>query len=431
MTLHRNAKILLTVFMVSLLVRLAFFSLMFAQGDPATWESASPDVSDYCSSARLIVSDLEFESVGVQTFGPGYPLFLALMHLLSGSSLVVMMLTQIVVSAFVSVLLAWWALRLTDDRRVAWLTALLNAFSFTAISLANIFLSETLFMALVVGGSLLLLSAMNRSQCWLAVLAGLLFGLAVLTRSMGVGLPVVVLSLAFSANFTRLAQRLRVGGVSLFATVALVFAWGTIFSVDSSPTTGAVPSAMFRLVRAVDADRQMISIDAAARQFESDCLRHAYDSTGDYLASHRHLSKLRFSSLLSNEKHLILLVILRNLRDNITNEFGTIAVQIPSLAPAYETTRIFFAKKGLNYRVLLFALIGAVILLVRRQWKICLPLLLIFCYFAVMSGFSDSQTSRIFYPAQMAWGILVSVALLAMYDRVMKRWSGRGQRLTS
>lgn len=419
------------IFFLALALRIAFLLAMRSEVDSTRWPYLTPDTAHYIEAAAAIHDSGSFSSLGVQTFGPGYPLFLALLRLLTAHSPIVMMLAQIFLSAFISVLFAWWALQLTHDCRTAWITGLLNAFSFTAISLANIFLSETLFVALIVGGALLLLSAMKRSHYVLAVTAGLLFGLATLTRSMGVGLPAVMLALALLGGRARLFPRLKIGAVSVLAAVVVMIFWSTAFSPDSARVTGAVPSAMARIVRAVEASDSGTSRKQATAKLAIDCLKHANDSTGDFYSSERFLITRRFQHLLADRPGVVVMTIVTNIRDNIGNEFGTLSVQIPSFASTYETIRIVSAKKGLNYRVLLLSILGALILLRRKEYQLCFALSLIFTYFALVSGFSDSQTSRIFYPAQMAWGILVSVVLLAMYDWGKKRWSGRGQRLTS
>lgn len=425
-----GARFYLIIFLTSLLLRVWFFSLMYSGVDSTKWQSLSPDIVHYSKSAEAIAAGFNFDTYGVKTFGPGYPVFLAVIQTLSDHSPVIMLLLQLGLSSLVTVLLALLAYRITGDARVALLTGLLNAVSITAISLANIFLSETFFVALTAIGLLLSLRSFERRSLLLACLSGLCLGAAVLTRSIGVAFPLVVLVFAALGDRQKLPARLRLSFVGIGAAV-LTTVLGLSLTLDGKTVVaGAFPSAMARIIRAVDAREMQISIVEATKRFENQCSGLADSAKVDYYDAYRTLAKQRFAQLLAEKPFAVFRVFVGNINYNMHNEFSMMRVQLPSIDPIYNKYRIWSEKKGLNYRVSLFALVGAVILLVRRQWQVCLPLVLIFGYFSVMSGFSDLQTSRIFYPAQIAWGILVSVALLAMYDWVMKRWSGRGQRLT-
>ncbi len=426
-----NARFYLIIFLVSLLLRLWFFSLMYSSVDSTKWESLSPDILHYSKSAEEIASGFNFDTYGVKTFGPGYPVFLAVLRTLTDHTPVVMLLLQVGLSSLVSVLLALLAYKITADTRIAWMAGLLNAFSITAISLANIFLSETLFLVLSTVGLLLSLRCFERRSLLLAGLSGLCLGTAVLTRSIGVAFPLVFLVLAALGDRQELSARLKLSYVSIGAAVLTTVLGLSLTLRGDTVVAGAFPSAMARIVRAVEAQEMKISIVEATKRFENQCSGLADSAKVDYHDAYRRLAKERFALLLAEKPLAVLRVFMGNINYNMHNEFSMMRVQLPSIDPLYNKYRIWSEKKGLNYRVSLLALIGAVILLVRRQWRVCLVLVLIFSYFALMSGFSDLQTSRIFYPAQMAWGILVSVSLLAMYDWVMKRWSGRVQRLNN
>ncbi|MBK7142680.1 MAG: hypothetical protein IPH75_11425 [bacterium] len=110
----------------------------------------------------------------------------------------------------------------------------------------------------------------------------------------------------------------------------------------------------------------------ATRQFEAACQQHAKDSTGNYLASTRILSTNRFKELLNEEPIQVIMVILRNIRDNMHNELSMVRLQIPTIDRFCESVRLFNVKERLNYRVTVLSLIGATLLCFRRQWRVCL-----------------------------------------------------------
>jgi 4-amino-4-deoxy-L-arabinose transferase-like glycosyltransferase len=140
---------------------------------------------------------------------PLYPLFLAASLWLSGGDLHRAALPNIVISV-VNVLLAYHlTLALFGARRrVALLAALLTAVLWTNVTFASLYMSETLFTFLFQGGLLALLhvtkgttSEASMLRWRLVALAGLLFALATLTRSITLlFLPVLALWFLLSGS---------------------------------------------------------------------------------------------------------------------------------------------------------------------------------------------------------------------------------------
>lgn len=73
--------------------------------------------------------------------------------------------------------------RVRDAERVGLIAAGSSALLLTLATFASLWMSETLFTALFAGSLLLLLRCAARPRCWLVLGAGILMGLAILTRS--------------------------------------------------------------------------------------------------------------------------------------------------------------------------------------------------------------------------------------------------------
>jgi hypothetical protein len=114
-------------------------------------------------------------------------------------------------------------------------------------------------------------------------------------------------------------------------------------------------------------------------------------------------------------------VYLENVRHNILTDWGKQYYYLPEWGGALRATTSWTDKKGLNYRVALLGLIGAVMLLHRRRYRLLIILLSLYVYFALLSGFSVFQGSRVFYPAHAAWAVPVAYPLLWVWDWVGKR----------
>ncbi|MBK7142679.1 MAG: hypothetical protein IPH75_11420 [bacterium] len=98
---------------LSLAVRRLFFATMLNQTSTTKWEEVVPDTYHYCQAAAKITSGFDFDSFGVQTFGPGYPLFLAFLRVITGHSPIGMMLLQILLSSPCLGIEATWAYPVT------------------------------------------------------------------------------------------------------------------------------------------------------------------------------------------------------------------------------------------------------------------------------------------------------------------------------
>jgi hypothetical protein len=81
----------------------------------------------------------------------------------------------------------------------------------------------------------------------------------------------------------------------------------------------------------------------------------------------------------------------------------------------------FCGTKGLNYRTVLLSLAGMLIILARRQYRNLYILGGVFFYFGVMGAFEINPSSRIFFPASIAWTVLIAVVLVAVWDFLATR----------
>lgn len=194
------------------------------------------DSADFDRHARSIAHSLDYPSSvdgpdgGPTAFRPpGYPLFLAAIYAVAGddhavdAALLVQAVLGVVVVALIG-LICWqlWG------RRVA-LPALLVASIFPPFLVTGAsLLSETLFLVLVLGAcaGMLHQRTARRSVWWVAA-AGVLCGLAALTRSTGAVL-VLPLALALIAGRREGAPRVVVPTAIFLVTVALTIAPWTL-----------------------------------------------------------------------------------------------------------------------------------------------------------------------------------------------------------
>jgi hypothetical protein len=88
------------------------------------------------------------------------------------------------------------------------------------------------------------------------------------------------------------------------------------------------------------------------------------------------------------------------------------------LLPGYDDVTIpieeYIMKHRLNYLNITLSMLGLVLLLWRRQWWPAAVLAGIYIYYAGMGGFFRWQYTRHFMPGQIAWAILIAIALVTI-----------------
>jgi len=158
------------------------------------------DAWDYDRHARSIAGGDGFpDSYYVLDRGPsalrapGYPYFLGALYAISGNSVTVGRLANAALGAL-AVLLLYLIARRIWGRRIALLAAALAAVFPPLVLLSRELLSEPLFIALELGMVLCILEFRRLRELRWAALAGLLFGLATLTRNPGpaLAIPLIV-----------------------------------------------------------------------------------------------------------------------------------------------------------------------------------------------------------------------------------------------
>ncbi|MGC8959328.1 MAG: glycosyltransferase family 39 protein [Chloroflexia bacterium] len=178
---HRGeVGLLLLLFLAAALLRLLVYA----------WHQLYPLSGDevaFFEQARTFVQGRGYQEQELMR-GPLYPLFLAVVFRLFGAEVSAARLLQAGLGAAMMPLLYLWAGR-RKGRTAGFLAAALGAAFFPLAVQATFLLTETLFLFLFLLGMVVW---EGKGPAWRAFFAGLLFGLAALTRA--VGLPLVLLA---------------------------------------------------------------------------------------------------------------------------------------------------------------------------------------------------------------------------------------------
>ncbi len=154
---------------------------------------------------------------------PGYPLFLALLYCFSSpaSHFVVARLAQVLLASLMAPAVAALALKMGLSRRAAVLAALGMAFYPLLLLYPSALASENVFIPLLLAGTLALLWAAASASVWRCALAGLVVGLAMLTRS--IVMPFAVLGTLWLGRYGQASW--RGASLALITAVAVCVPW--------------------------------------------------------------------------------------------------------------------------------------------------------------------------------------------------------------
>jgi 4-amino-4-deoxy-L-arabinose transferase-like glycosyltransferase len=189
--LMRSISFPRAVLLISVLALIARASVLVANLPDPEQAVLGSDTDQYLQVATTLFSDGRYGITTSSGFSPeiirtpGYPVFLALFMPFWGiRPLAAVMVTQVVLGALTTTGLMILANRLFDTR-IGLIAGLIYALAPMSIVVTGFAYTETLFTALLVGGCLLLIEGQDRDKWLLSLLSGLAFGLATLTRSVG------------------------------------------------------------------------------------------------------------------------------------------------------------------------------------------------------------------------------------------------------
>jgi len=178
---------LVAVFVVAAIARLAYLAIV----PPEPIEPPS-DAFYFSRIAENLIEGNGYVSTAARAYQPpGYPAFLALIYSLVGVRFDLARVVLAVVGALQCVASTVWASRL-GSRRIGYLAGIVMAIYPPFVRFPQTLFSETLYLAILAVSMLALIRARSRPEILPWISAGILFGLAALTREMTLVMPAVV-----------------------------------------------------------------------------------------------------------------------------------------------------------------------------------------------------------------------------------------------
>ncbi len=156
------------------------------------------------------------------------------------------------------------------------------------------------------------------------------------------------------------------------------------------------------------------------KQMEADN-KARYGPDGTTFAEHHRDDMAVFTAALREHPWPMAKRFVKSAMQNSTRGSELHVFQLPQFARTWDFLKpIIHEKTGVL--ILMLTLIGSALLIARPDHRAAgLILLLTYGYFCGISGFEFWQGSRVCFPAQMAWAILVAVVLDRMLSLLIPR----------
>jgi hypothetical protein len=217
-------------------------------------------------------------------------------------------------------------------------------------------------------------------------------------------------------------KRLRGPAITIFIVVVLTGLWvgHNYVTYRVAHIAVAAPQGVSKAVKRIRTVTQNISFHESDSAFNAEVENHPMFAQGFVagLAAHAQES---FFHLLINEPWACIRLLSENGLKNMSQDSTTegppakMAV-IGSLSPLLQL-------KWFNYRSLVLMLIGAAWLWRKRKYRLLAFATAVVLYFAVLGAFAFDNSSRIFYPAQMAGSILIACPIVELYGWFRSKWA--------
>ncbi len=422
-----HGGVMLILFLLAFGVRFGMLTASLDQTSTEYIASHPSDSPEYIQLAEDFTRlDITHEHI-LYMVGFGYALFLAGAFLLSGHSLLFALIVQIILSSITTALIYKIGLVLFRRPPVAVIAALLNAVSLTGITLSISFLSDTLFFFLLTLAVYLYLHGLARPHLTRLLFLAITIALAAFTRAVGQFLP-VVLFFATLLIPSRFFAESKVRGVTYIGiTMALALMLISVWALrnyavhDTFSVAGTGIEATGKYLGARVAANQSDSLTTGEYQdiFARELTGNGRPAPDPRQRRDWYLAKL--TELFRADPMLFVKTYISIIGYNILAYDDNYHFRFPDYRRWFSKIISLLRQYGVNVIVLLLTMCGAAILVYRKDYFAVIPLIILYLYFAFLSGFTFWQGSRIFYPAHLAGCFFGATTLDALWNRIARR----------
>ena len=360
--------------------------------------------------------------------GPGYGLILAGFQLVFGDSLWPPLLLSLALGCLAPVVIYLLSMALLDRRSVAILAALFVCISETGISMSVSLLTDQPFYTLHALALLMFVVGLKSDRVGWFVSAGIMASVATYIRALGQVWPIVFTLMALAFCVLQPSKlRWRCFRRSLWTPVILlicVLAWSSVnyskFGVFTFTSNGVRATWLYMATKAVGMntpdrkpweflEEQGVIIDSLERLERGGEVSYRY-------------SRDRLLELARTHPTWLVRSFFHNVKNNLQAPNYVLNRQVPQLKPVWD---VYFrqARDHLNEWMFFGSLIALFMLYRDKNHTAWIILGMTFVVFTLMTGFTYNEGSRLQFPAEMAFSILLAYFFVRSRE-VVSAWLG-------
>ena len=420
---------LISLFVVAIALRLLYLKLA---SDSLGFDHLShyyPDSRVYLIIGDHILSWHEKGGFALLRYGPGYGLILAAIKLFFGSHLIWPLLFSVLMGGLAPVCVYVLAMQLFNSRAVALAAGGFSAVSLTSVALSCSILTDQPFFTLYAAALVCFVQGYKTGRIGWYALAGLLAGYGAYVRPMAQIWPVVFFFLVLVVPVTTIYRSrgdfIRRAGVTAALALLMVVGWSArnyvihdrfIFGTVGIPTIRNCVLAQTAQKYWGEGKRVKEYRDAWEKEdgdLSDDQYPAAFDKAWARVVAE---FKIRPTEMLG--------IYLHNMLRNSVHYNYAVGKQVPAMKGFMDVlNRIVW--HGLGYLLIVLTAVGIVVMALRGQRFAAWLLAATYISFTAPVGASIWQGSRLHYPAEMAWSIVVAYLAVATYNRLRSIRSGR------
>lgn len=409
-------KDILIIFVTALFLRTIFLLFMSTQYTSYIILYLLDDSQVYMGVARYLLNLNVAGGDYLLLSGPGYGFILAVFFKLFGFTSWPILILQIILSSLACVYIYRIGRIFFENRKISFIAAILSATSLTSISLSVAVLTDSLFYFLLVAALYLFLKGLNKGNWNYFIICGIFLGISTLIRSIGLFLPVILLFIAFvfplkSSVLSRKSAMIRSIVASLLV-IGVALPWAIknkiehqIFTVAETGPLAARNYLASKVIYEAESKKSLLELR------DSMALPRQINGRPETARERHDHARAVVKDTFSKYPWTFIKVYFDNIIENVASLSMIHTLQLPQFRKQFEIYQDVLFTKGNRILILALTLIGVVLTMLEGRKRETLILASIYGYFAILSGVTFWQGSRIMFPGQLVWLMFFSVTL--------------------
>jgi hypothetical protein len=391
-----------------------------------------PDTRVYLAMGEHILSGPD--AIGKEFLfwvGPGYGLIVAGIKSVFGSNNLFLSWFNVLLGSVGTVMIYLLAYHLTDSKAVAFLAGLIAALSSTSLVMSSNIMTDQPYYTFHASALLCFTVGIKRLKMGWFVVAGLLAGYAAYIRALGQLWPPVYLLIPLVLfqgdpllryrGFPRI-RMMKMSAITAGLAALMILGWAarnwTVEGVFVFGGNGAIAARSYVASRAIADHTSNLNVHDVRRRFNEEDVAH-FGDTEPSVAEKYHYWKDQFIQIARAHPQWLAVAFWRNAVDNIKGGNYIAKSQVPAFSKMWWWL-IAANRAWLSYLIVVVSVLGLVLLLLERRSFAAVLLGFTFVYFSLIIGFSAWQGSRLHYPAEIGWSILVAFAVVRIVTLIVR-----------